>query len=86
LNSERNRESEPDAAQLVKRTIIARVTMDCKMTCNADPSIVGTMIAGCFLQVQNDLSNILSKKILFTLNEETSLNLPGAASLVRGNP
>ncbi len=50
--------------------------MDCKMTCSADPSIVGTMMAGCFLQVQNDLPKILSKKTLFTLNEETSLNLP----------
>jgi len=39
--------------------------MDWRITCRADPSIVGMIIAGCLLQVQKDLSKILSKSILF---------------------
>ena len=42
--------------------------MDCRMSWRADPNIVGIMITGCFLHVQNDFWKILSKKILFRPN------------------
>ena len=52
VNCERNPDSRPLIARFVRRTMTPKVIIDCSMTVMAVPSILGTMIIGCFLHVQ----------------------------------
>src|SRR5205807_10119805 len=61
----KNAESVPLSASILTNAIAPVVKIDCSITVVALPSMLGTIMAGCFLHVQYDLSKILSKNILF---------------------